>query len=189
MVDGTTSLPLGNVTYEWTLNGTVISLAPNPQIDAAGTLQLTVTDISNGCTANTSVEITQDNDIPTALISNPSTLTCDVTTVDLDGTNSSTGTEFTYLWTGPGTILNETTLTPTVNQAGTYTLSVTDTDNGCATTSEIIVLESVTPPTAVAMANDQFDCTTLVVTLDGTCLLYTSPSPRDLSTSRMPSSA
>ena len=25
--------------------------------------------------------------------------------------------------------------------------------------------------------------------LDGTCLLYTSPSPRDLSTSRMPSSA
>ena len=26
-------------------------------------------------------------------------------------------------------------------------------------------------------------------TLDGSCLLYTSPSPRDLSTSRMPSSA
>ena len=26
-------------------------------------------------------------------------------------------------------------------------------------------------------------------TFDGTCLLYTSPSPRDLSTSRMPSSA
>ena len=31
----------------------------------------------------------------------------------------------------------------------------------------------------------------LVIVLggDGTCLLYTSPSPRDLSTSRMPSSA
>ena len=28
-----------------------------------------------------------------------------------------------------------------------------------------------------------------VVTVAGTCLLYTSPSPRDLSTSRMPSSA
>ena len=27
------------------------------------------------------------------------------------------------------------------------------------------------------------------VVLSGTCLLYTSPSPRDLSTSRMPSSA
>ena len=29
----------------------------------------------------------------------------------------------------------------------------------------------------------------LVLGGDGTCLLYTSPSPRDLSTSRMPSSA
>ena len=29
----------------------------------------------------------------------------------------------------------------------------------------------------------------IVDPLDGTCLLYTSPSPRDLSTSRMPSSA
>ena len=28
-----------------------------------------------------------------------------------------------------------------------------------------------------------------VLKKDGTCLLYTSPSPRDLSTSRMPSSA
>ena len=28
-----------------------------------------------------------------------------------------------------------------------------------------------------------------ILVQDGTCLLYTSPSPRDLSTSRMPSSA
>eukprot|EP00831_Metopus_contortus_P067176 TRINITY_DN59929_c0_g1_i1.p2 TRINITY_DN59929_c0_g1~~TRINITY_DN59929_c0_g1_i1.p2 ORF type:complete len:104 (-),score=25.30 TRINITY_DN59929_c0_g1_i1:91-402(-) len=31
--------------------------------------------------------------------------------------------------------------------------------------------------------------TKLIVMLSGGCLLYTSPSPRDLSTSRMPSSA
>ena len=30
---------------------------------------------------------------------------------------------------------------------------------------------------------------TLIKILSGACLLYTSPSPRDLSTSRMPSSA
>ena len=30
---------------------------------------------------------------------------------------------------------------------------------------------------------------TLIKVLSGVCLLYTSPSPRDLSTSRMPSSA
>ena len=30
---------------------------------------------------------------------------------------------------------------------------------------------------------------TVIITADKACLLYTSPSPRDLSTSRMPSSA
>ena len=35
------------------------------------------------------------------------------------------------------------------------------------------------------MANEQIK----VINCTGTCLLYTSPSPRDLSTSRMPSSA
>ena len=33
------------------------------------------------------------------------------------------------------------------------------------------------------------DLDLLIVLDDNTCLLYTSPSPRDLSTSRMPSSA
>ena len=33
------------------------------------------------------------------------------------------------------------------------------------------------------------DCDTSVMVVDCACLLYTSPSPRDLSTSRMPSSA
>ena len=39
------------------------------------------------------------------------------------------------------------------------------------------------------IANDAVDAAKLNVVGNGTCLLYTSPSPRDLSTSRMPSSA
>ena len=35
----------------------------------------------------------------------------------------------------------------------------------------------------------EFKCEAYVLTKDEGCLLYTSPSPRDLSTSRMPSSA
>ena len=168
VVDGSGSLPLGMISYEWTLNGNIISFAPNPQVDEAGELILTVTDLNNGCSAETLVNITQNNDFPTALIANPTTLTCDITSIELDGSNSSTGTEMEYLWTGPGIILNETSLMPTIDEAGTYTLSVTNTDNGCATTSEIIVLENVTPPMAIATATDELDCNTLVVSLDGT---------------------
>ena len=36
---------------------------------------------------------------------------------------------------------------------------------------------------------DQVDAADILVVPGGVCLLYTSPSPRDLSTSRMPSSA
>ena len=39
-----------------------------------------------------------------------------------------------------------------------------------------------TPAQIITMIN-------LMIAMQGTCLLYTSPSPRDLSTSRMPSSA
>ena len=40
-----------------------------------------------------------------------------------------------------------------------------------------------------AVGNNNTAATQFNWTYDGTCLLYTSPSPRDLSTSRMPSSA
>ena len=44
--------------------------------------------------------------------------------------------------------------------------------------------------TYTVFVNADSDCYDAeIVVTDGTCLLYTSPSPRDLSTSRMPSSA
>ena len=42
---------------------------------------------------------------------------------------------------------------------------------------------------SLSMARHIADKETLDVLYSSTCLLYTSPSPRDLSTSRMPSSA
>ena len=45
----------------------------------------------------------------------------------------------------------------------------------------------VSPPNMWLVAG--FDRCALIDTAYGNCLLYTSPSPRDLSTSRMPSSA
>ena len=73
----------------------------------------------------------------------------------------------------------------------------------------ILLLETATLNCSVALATPEGDCVArrdeagerhqhaerLHVLIDevlretGTCLLYTSPSPRDLSTSRMPSSA
>ena len=70
---------------------------------------------------------------------------------------------------------------------GTYELVVIDANN-CQQTAEVILAEkeletnpaTITEPTCFGEANGA---------LGIFCLLYTSPSPRDLSTSRMPSSA
>ena len=166
VVDGSNSIPIGNVTYEWTLNNILISTDQNPQIDEAGTLVLTVTDIQNGCSESTSVIITQDNDFPIIEFENPDMLTCIVTSLDLDATNSSTGNDLEYLWTGPGAIQNPTSLTPTISQPGTYTLTVLNTANGCEVSDEITIEEDVTPPVAIISPADDFDCITFSVALD-----------------------
>ncbi|MFK7776300.1 MAG: gliding motility-associated C-terminal domain-containing protein [Saprospiraceae bacterium] len=166
VVDGSNSIPIGNVTYEWTLNNVLISTVQNPQIDEAGILTLTVTDTQNGCSESTSVMITQDDDLPEIEFENPDMLTCVVTSLDLDASNSSTGIDLEYLWTGPGAIQNSTTLTPTISQPGTYTLTILNTTNGCEVSEEIIIEEDITPPVAIISPADEFDCTTFSVALD-----------------------
>lgn len=166
VVDGSSSLPIGNVTYEWILNNISISTSPNPQIDEAGTLTLIVTDVQNGCTESTSVTITQDDDVPVIDFENPDILTCAINTIDLDASNSSNGNNFQYLWTGPGVIQNSTTLTPTINQAGTYTLTILNTTNGCDNSDEIIVEEDITPPVVNIAPAEEFNCTTFLVEID-----------------------
>ena len=60
---------------------------------------------------------------------------------------------------------------------------------GNTTTSQITATVSLGSDTSNrAGANDEANQTVELVT-NAPCLLYTSPSPRDLSTSRMPSSA
>ena len=166
VVDGSNSLPLGNVTYEWEINNNVISNVSNPQIDEAGDLILTVTDSQNGCTASTSVTITQNEEVPNINIGVPEILTCNITTTELDGSGSSTGNDFDYEWTGPGTIINGTTLNPTINQAGNYILTITNSSNGCTIDADITVMEDVTPPLVNINPADEFDCTTFSITLD-----------------------
>jgi len=166
VVDGSNSLPLGDVTYEWSINNNIISTISNPEIDQAGDLILTITDIQNGCTASTAVTITTNEETPNITIANPEILNCNITSTELDASGSSTGNDFTYEWTGPGTITNETTLNPTINQIGTYILTITNSSNGCTVDANISVIEDVTPPLVNINPADEFDCTTFSITLD-----------------------
>jgi len=52
------------------------------------------------------------------------------------------------------------TATPTVNAAGTYTLTVTNPDGGCTATDFAVVTLNVTPPNVNAGADKILTCTT-----------------------------
>ncbi len=173
VLDGSGSMPFGTLNFEWTTNNGIIltgESTPNPEMGQAGTYILTITNTENGCTDTETIELVENLEVPTAIINQPEMLTCEVEQIQIDATGSSSNGNFSYSWTSNpigGIIADETTLQPTANQPGNYTLTVLNNDNGCQSTAQISVLEDITPPTALANVDDQFDCVTESVTLDG----------------------
>ncbi len=173
VLDGSGSMTFGTLNFEWTTNNGIIltgESTPNPEMGQAGTYILTIINTENGCTDSEAIELIENLEIPTALINQPEMLTCVVEEIQIDATGSSSSGNFSYIWTSNpvgGIIADETTLQPTANQPGNYTLTVLNNDNGCQSTAQITVLEDITLPTAIANSDEEFDCITESITLDG----------------------
>lgn len=164
--------PSGSYTYAWTTSGGNFVMnqnMPNPTIDQAGTYFLTVTEDGTGCVATDSVEIALNNDTPTASAALGPDITCTNPQVTLDGSASSAGALITYSWSGPGIVSDGSTTMPTVNAVGTYILTVTNTYSQCTDEALVIVGANLGEPTAtVSDMNDEINCTTMSIVLDGT---------------------
>lgn len=161
-LDGSTSSQGANFTYEWTaINGGHL-LPPtnvlNPQVDQPGIYQLLVTNTQNGCTSASSVQIIEDASSPVVLIAAPATLNCTSSQINLNGSGSSTGNNFSYNWSGPSIVGSNSTLNIAVNQPGQYTLLITNSDNGCTTTNSVTVPLDVQPPVADAGPGNILNC-------------------------------
>ncbi len=160
-----------NFTYNWsTTNGNIVSSNTNltTMVDKAGVYNFLVTNISNGCTATSSVTVTANNTLPTVSIATPLLLTCQSQTVQLYGT-ATTGAAITYNWTtnGGNFVSGQNTLSPTVSKAGTYTLVVTDNTTGCSKFASVIVINDANIPIANAGPDKLLTCNTTVVQLNG----------------------
>lgn len=169
-LDGSLSASGVGITYLWsTVGGNIVSggTSTAPTIDAAGTYTLTVSDASNGCSDSDDVIITDDFTAPTAEAGPGQLITCLATTVGLDGTGSSTGANFTYGWSGGNVVSGGTTIMPTVDQATTYTITVTDITNGCTATDDVVVAADAGLPNADAGSDQDITCVVTSVTLDG----------------------
>ncbi len=169
-LDGTGTSAGINFDYLWTSsNGNIISgnnsLAP--VINAPGNYQLIVSNNSNGCTSMDFVDVFQDANAPIADAGSTDSLTCNTTNLILDGSASSTGNQFTYIWTTQdGNIVsNETTLSPQIDASGTYLLTVLDTSNNCQTLSSVQVLDATQGPTLTTIDTVLLTCIDTILTL------------------------
>lgn len=140
-----------------------------PQIAGAGVYILLATDTITGCTATDTVSVAADLAPPAAVALPADTITCQQASVTLSGAGSQTGAGISYLWTasGGGNIVSgDTTLSPLVNAAGTYTLIVTNSVNHCSDTASVPVFADANAIVAVANAPDTLNCADTLVTLN-----------------------
>ncbi len=170
-IDGTGSSEGPEYTYVWTTtDGNIVSGGNTlyPTVDAGGTYDLLVTNTDNGCTAEVSAIVEEDLEIPDAEAAADEDIDCDVTIVEVDGTGSSEGNNFSYEWTtDDGNIVNgEFSLLAEVDATGTYTITVTNDNNGCTNTAEVFVDEDTTPPVPDIDAPAMVDCNSSEVSLD-----------------------
>ncbi|MCG8326593.1 MAG: choice-of-anchor L domain-containing protein [Chitinophagales bacterium] len=172
-LDGSASSQGTNFTYEWsTSNGSILSGSNSlsPSINAPGTYELLVTNLTNNCTSDSQVDIIEDMDNPVAAAADPETLTCTLTETDIDATASSQGNEFAYEWTTTnGNILDGTNgLTPMVDAPGMYELEVMNSRNGCSDLAAVLVEENIQLPLAEAGESPVLTCADVTVPLDAT---------------------
>jgi predicted RNase H-like HicB family nuclease len=174
-LDGTGSAVGGNILYLWTtVNGHIVSGANtlHPIVDAAGEYTLTVTNAVNGCDSSATVEVTADLDLPLVDIDLTGDLQIDCLSpeITLDATGSATGAGIVYLWTTvDGHIAaGANTLTPTVDAAGTYALTITNTLTNCTATAAVTVTADLDLPIINIGAGIDLviDCLTPEVTIE-----------------------
>src|ERR1019366_9831662 len=119
----------------WSNGATTSSIT----VSNAGTFTVTATNTGNGCTASDVVVVTQDITPPTVNAGADRVLTCTTTSVILTATASS---NTTLVWSN-----GATTSSITVNNAGTFTVTATNTANGCTASDVVVVTQNIMSPT------------------------------------------
>ena len=157
-VDGIGSSFGSGFTFQWTTNGTGTISTPDSLItvlSGPGEYFLRVTSKTNGCFALDTMNIFQDTTQfkPIIQIDNAErTINCRDSLVTINAVGSDNGPDYTLVWGPAQNIVNgQGTLTPTVNTATTYTLSILHDSTQCATSAQVEVGSDFETPTAMVL--------------------------------------
>ena len=163
------------VGYSWTGPNSFQSTEKNPIVSSAGIYNLVVT-TANGCTNQTSVTVTKENEIP-AITANGGEITCGNSSTQLSATANAL---VTYQWTGPNNF-QSTVKNPVVEATGVYNLIVTS-ESGCSNETSVMVTGTPAEPKITAKGG-VLDCnhssTTFAIVTEETDLTYSWTGPND----------
>jgi gliding motility-associated-like protein len=133
-----------NVTYSWSNGATTQNISTS----TPGTYTVTVTEGGTGCSSSATVAVQNNTTVPSLTTSASGNLPCGGGSASLNVASSPTNV--TYNWSGPGIVSGSNSPAPSVNQAGTYTITVTDNITGCSSTSTVFVSQTTVSALAAA---------------------------------------
>jgi hypothetical protein len=148
--------------------GTPLSQDTTYSVQQSGTYILVVTDPGNGCSAQDTVEIDENFDTPTADAGSNQELDCAANSVTLDGSNSSSGANISYVWTDEDGNLLGSNPQQDVSTDGTFYLTVSNSASECTAVDSVLVQLNADAPIADPGPEQILTCLTTEVTLDGT---------------------
>ncbi len=135
-----------NIEYNWqNANGTQIATTLNVDVSESGLYTLQVTDVMTGETIQDQVLVDENFDEPLFVVRSPAPLTFDEPITLIDATLFSpdaTDAEFSWSTFGGNIVSNPNAEDIEVDKAGIYELTVTNTSNGCISTSAIEVVQN-----------------------------------------------
>ncbi len=171
IIDATASSSGPTFQYNWTTsNGNIVSGVNTltPTVNAPGIYTLSLLNSANNCMATLAVTVNQNLTPPIANAGQNAILNCSSNSIMLDGSASSTGTNFVYNWsTLNGNIVSGNgALNPIVDMAGSYVLNVTDQLNGCSSTANVQIINDATAPVALIAAPALLTCTNQQMLID-----------------------
>ena len=165
-INPTNNITKPNATYSWQAqNGLQVLNFPIATISQAGVYTF-LEDLGNPSCVNQFIYIIQASTL-TAEAGPDQLLNCNIPTVTLGSSSNPVGSEFTYEWTDQNGNVIGTQAFVTVDLAGQYTLTISNTNSGETATDMVLVSDDLEAPSASINSVDELTCVNNVISLFG----------------------
>lgn len=167
IIDKIGSTDTDNTEHSWETQqgGNILSGEDSYQveIDRAGIYIFGIKDNITGCESFDTIRVTENFEEPDVQLTNPENITCSRNSVEI--TVIGTENYYTYTWsTADGNIISDlASANVSVDAAGTYTVTITNEENGCVKILETEVEIDTTKP--IIIVDDEFQLTCSIRTL------------------------